>query len=185
MSVDGTDFPIQEPKPFSLVWCSHKFRGSGLRYEVIVSIQTGWIVWINGPYPAGTMNDLHITQEYLHQALLAEERYVADQGYYGKQKEKHYAVTNHTRFARNDWEMDRSRVRARHECINSRFKVFSILKRQFRHHSLEKHKLVTFCVANILQIKMEYSGKNLTWNCHYYQPTIAKNEIVREDKKKG
>ena len=39
MSVDGTDFLINEPKPFDNCWFSHKFRGPGLRYEVEVSIE--------------------------------------------------------------------------------------------------------------------------------------------------
>ena len=44
ISVDGTDFKIKEPTPFSPMWCSHKFKGAGLHYEVGVCILTGEIV---------------------------------------------------------------------------------------------------------------------------------------------
>lgn len=37
--VDGTDFIIHEPSPFSPEWYSHKFRGLGWRYEVGVSVR--------------------------------------------------------------------------------------------------------------------------------------------------
>jgi hypothetical protein len=30
VSVDGTDFRIHEPSPFSPRWYSHKFKGAGL-----------------------------------------------------------------------------------------------------------------------------------------------------------
>ena len=53
VTVDGTDFRIQEPIPFNPKWYSYKFKGPGLRYEVAICIKTGWIVWVNGPFPAG------------------------------------------------------------------------------------------------------------------------------------
>ena len=58
--VDGTDFWICEPKPFAKDFYSHKFAKAGLRYEVGVCIQTGLIVWINGPFAAGKYNDITI-----------------------------------------------------------------------------------------------------------------------------
>ena len=182
MSVDGTDFPIQEPSPFSKKWYSYKFNGAGIRYEVGILIQTGWIVWLNGPFPAGCYNDRQIAEDTLHLALAPGEMYLGDRVYYGKKTARQYAVTNHTRFARSDREYDRSLCRARHECINSRFKKFEILKREFRHHCIQKHKLVTYAVANILQVQMEWSGKSLTFQVQYYQPTISDREIYRPDK---
>ena len=49
VTVDGTDFRIQEPIPFNRRWYSKKFNGPALRYEVGISINTGYIVWFNGP----------------------------------------------------------------------------------------------------------------------------------------
>lgn len=60
VTVDGTDCQIFEPRPFSKQWYSHKFKKAGVRYEVAVCIQTGWIVWINGPYPCGAWPDIKI-----------------------------------------------------------------------------------------------------------------------------
>ena len=35
LSLDGTHCPIEEPKPFSAIWSSHKFgKDAGLAYEV-------------------------------------------------------------------------------------------------------------------------------------------------------
>ena len=60
LTVDGTDFQINEPTPFDPVWYSHKFHGAALRYEFGVSIQTGWLCWIAGPFPAGDFPDIEI-----------------------------------------------------------------------------------------------------------------------------
>ena len=60
MSIDGTDCRIQEPTPFDPLWYSHKFNGPGVRYEVGICIQTGWIVWVHGPFPAGDFPDIKI-----------------------------------------------------------------------------------------------------------------------------
>ena len=34
LSVDGTDCPIEEPRPFDKAWFSQKFKGPGVKYEV-------------------------------------------------------------------------------------------------------------------------------------------------------
>ena len=47
ITVDGIDFRINEPKPFSKKWYSHKFHGPGLRYEIGVCIQTGDIYYLD------------------------------------------------------------------------------------------------------------------------------------------
>ena len=65
VSIDGTDFRIEEPTIWDPKWHSQKFNGPGLRYEVGVCIQTGDIVWINGPYPPGEWNDLQIALDEL------------------------------------------------------------------------------------------------------------------------
>ena len=56
--VDVTDFWICEPKPFAKDFFSHKFGKAGLWYEVGVCIQTGLIVWSNGPFVAGMFNNI-------------------------------------------------------------------------------------------------------------------------------
>ena len=60
VTVDGTDFRIAEPVPFSRVWYTQKFAGPGLRYELAVSLFNGDIVWYNGPFAPGTNHDITI-----------------------------------------------------------------------------------------------------------------------------
>jgi hypothetical protein len=60
VSVDGTDFRINQPTPFWKGWYSQKFKSAGVHYEVTISIQSGDIVWIHGPFPCGKFPDLTI-----------------------------------------------------------------------------------------------------------------------------
>ena len=39
-SLDGTDFRIREPSPFSTKWWSFKFNGPGLRYEIAIEAES-------------------------------------------------------------------------------------------------------------------------------------------------
>ena len=86
MSVDGTDFEIEEPGPFikkiSKLWYSHKFKGPGLKYEVGISILNGDIVWIHGPFNCG-MNDLQVFRDGMVHYFQTSERVEADDGYQG------------------------------------------------------------------------------------------------------
>ena len=62
ITVDGTDFCIQPPndgQPRSS-WYSHKFKKPAVRYEVGISIQSGDIVWLSGPWRAGRYPDITI-----------------------------------------------------------------------------------------------------------------------------
>ena len=70
VSVDETDFRIREPKPIWPGWFSHKFSGPGVQYKVGVSIQNGWIVWVNGPFLCGDFPDLRIVRESLIRDLV-------------------------------------------------------------------------------------------------------------------
>ena len=84
ITVDGTDFRIQEPIPFNPKWYSHKFKGPGLWYEVAICIKTGWIVWVNGPFPCGEWPDRKIVQAGINHQLDDNEFYVGDGGYYNR-----------------------------------------------------------------------------------------------------
>ena len=81
VSLDGTDFRIQEPSPFSRKWFSHKFKAAGLKYEVGLSIETGDIVWASGGIPAGLMNDLALARSNYVNFLEEGETTLADKGY--------------------------------------------------------------------------------------------------------
>jgi hypothetical protein len=161
VTVDGTDFRIQEPTPFSKSWYSKKFHGAGLRYEVGICIQTGWIVWINGPFPCGAWSDIKIALEDIVHMFEGDERAVADKGYRGYPQ----YFDCPWRHLDNQIQIDRKAIaRARHECVNRRFKKWKILKNIFR-HDRSKHFYVFHAVANIEQFLIELYPM---WQVDYY-----------------
>ena len=53
-TVDGIHYPIDEPRPFSTSYSSHKLgRKAGFDYEFVVSTDRDCLCWLNGPFPAG------------------------------------------------------------------------------------------------------------------------------------
>jgi hypothetical protein len=150
VTVDGTDFQIQEPTPFSREWWSRKFNGPGLRYEVAICIQTGDIVWINGPFKPGPWTDLLIFRRNLKQRLAPGEMVEADNGYRG---EPNHARTADGFVSQAD---DRAKwtARNRHETVNRRLKQWGCLKQVWRHNR-RLHKTVFAAVVVITQLAFE------------------------------
>ena len=132
--------------PFDPKWCSHKFKGAGLRYELAVCIQTGDIVWLNGPYPCGQFNDIKIFKENLQKKLEKNEKVEADGIYRG---------VNGTRskgdFVSRSDQRAKSKARGRHETVNGRIKNWACLRDVWR-HPLDKHKYAFAAVVVITQI---------------------------------
>ena len=79
--MDETDVRISER---GRDWHSQKFKKSGLRYEVAVSIKSGDICWISGPHQPGLWNDVEIFRSSLVTFLDPDERVEADDGYIGE-----------------------------------------------------------------------------------------------------
>lgn len=158
ITVDGTDCPIQEPKRgdgkkgIDKKWYSVKFKGAGLRYEIAVAIYSDNIVWLNGPFPCGAYPDLKIYKEKGLSDKLIEagrEKSVADGTY------RHYTVSQKGK-GRLSWQQKKNYLRARHETVNNRIKIFDCFKNKWRHsHNLHGH---TFQAAVVLtQISFPYS----------------------------
>ena len=149
VSIDGTDFRIQEPKkPFNSKWYSKKFNGPGIRYEVGVSINTGYIVWYNGPYPAGMMPDTKIYFRDLRWILDTSEKIIADKGYQG-------LINVMTPFEAKDEKHKKQMAlaRARHETVNRRFKQWHCLQERWR-HDRNKHQDVFIAIVCLTQIEI-------------------------------
>ena len=146
ITVDRTDFRIQEPIPFNPKWYSHKFKGPGLRYEVAICIKIGWIVWVNGPFPAGEWPDRKIAQAGINHHLDENECYVGDGGYYNGQQ---WAETP-TGYNNHEQKMY-AMARARHETVDRQFKQFGCLSNTYR-HKLQKHGAMFHAIANITQL---------------------------------
>jgi DDE superfamily endonuclease len=149
ITVDGTDFRIMEPSPFDPKWLSEKFNGPGLKYEVGVCIQTGWIVHVNGPYPCGRWHDLTVARDDLCYKLAAsefeDEMALADGGYQDGY-EFFETPTGHN----NADQRMKAQARARHETINRKLKQWGILGQRFR-QSPDQHGKYFMAVANLVQ----------------------------------
>lgn len=155
ISLDCTDCPIMEPYPWDTKWYSQKFNGPGLKYEVAVCIKTGYIVWINGPFPA-SVNDATVFIGGLADLLAVDEGAEVDGVYKGHHKLKAPTVAK-SRTARKQ----KSHARACGEINNGRLKIFSILGKSFRNTGVRdngeemmiKHGLCFNAVAVITQLK--------------------------------
>lgn len=159
MTIDGTDFRIQQPAPYSTTWYSHKFEGPGVRYEVGVCIQTGDIVWVNGPFRCGSWPDLLIFKTYLQHRLEPHEFVEADGTYrHPKCRLPDAYVSEADKRAKDD-------ARHRHEGINGFFKAFGVLKQIFR-HDLRTHAYCFACVVVVVQLGID-DGSIHPWAVRY------------------
>jgi hypothetical protein len=149
MSLDGTDFRIQEPRPFSTKWFSSKFRGPGLRYKVGLCIRTGHIVWVYSSYPCGEYPDLKLAREAFSHMLGQNEKAIADRGY----RDIHFVTPYSCRTERSLRVL--KHLLARHETVNKRFKDFVILREIYR-HDLDFHIYCFQAVANIVQLNIQH-----------------------------
>jgi hypothetical protein len=125
--LDGINFQIQEPTPFSKHWYSHKFKGPGLRYKVTVSIQSSDIVWTNGPFACGLFPDISIFSLGLKDKLKQGEMVEADRGYRGKPTK----ISLPFEYQREADKRTKDRARARHETKNCHFKQWGSLQETF------------------------------------------------------
>ena len=150
MSVDGTDFPIREPIPFQPGYFSHKIHASALRYEVGVAVHSGFIVWVNGPYPAG-WTDINIFRDELKFELSPTEKIIADKGYQGENSIETPGTGFELKISKQNT------LRARHENVNRSIKIFKSIHDKSRNDS-KKHKLMFYSVAVIVQIGFLING---------------------------
>jgi hypothetical protein len=157
VSVDGTHFQTKQPTDFAVAkaFFSHKNQKPALSYEVALCIHTGWIVWINGPFPGAT-HDITMFRNSLLSHLDPGERVEADDGYIGE-------APNYVKCPRsftNPIETTRMQtwVRSRQETVNARFKDWGCLGQKFRHH-LVKHSTCFRSVAVLTQLSIEEGEK--------------------------
>jgi hypothetical protein len=135
------------------MWYSHKFNGAGLRYEIGVCIQTGDIVWVNGPFKCGPWPDLSIFRINLKNLLLPREQVEADNGYRGDPSCRTPAM------ARSWAEYEKKKAaRGRHETLNGRLKKWGILNQVYR-HSLDKHGDVFMAVCVLTQLTIDRGSR--------------------------
>ena len=151
---------IQNQEPYK-AWKSHKFNACAIRYEVASNIQTGDVVWFNGPFMPGIYNDITIFREGLKQKLEKEgEKAEADLGYRGEPD-----TIRHPRDYKS-WSDRKAKayVRMRHKTINRQFNQFKILSDKFR-HDVRKRESVFRAVLVLTQIGFDIGEK--PFDCNY------------------
>ena len=153
-SVDCTDYKTPEHGP---AFSSHKFaKKSGLRYEIALCIQTGDIVWLNGPFPCGRNPDITIFRSSLMSHLAPAERVEADDGYIGEAPRHVKCPKSFTN--PQETEFMQQRVRNRQETVNKRFKDWGVLRQLFR-HSLPDHGDIFRAIAVLTQLAINAGEK--------------------------
>lgn len=155
LSIDGVhvftcepDDPEYRKNP---KYYSHKFEKPGLSYEIALSLSESKVIWVNGPFPAGT-NDLTIFREELVYRIPIGIKAIVDRGY--RSSELEYVLTSYNGLDDDDVNDFKKRALSRHESFNKRIKNFEILTKQFR-HSQEKNKAAFEAVCVTVQYQME------------------------------
>jgi hypothetical protein len=147
---DGVDCRINSPKkknknkgnyPFDECWYGHKFKKAGLRYGIATCIQTGEIVLVQGPFPAGAWPDQKIYTQHVVPKLRPGEKVEADRGY------RHPTIRRPENFYCRSEKKAKGAAAGRHETINGRLKNFASLDDRFRHKRHDhKYYFYTACI---------------------------------------
>lgn len=154
VSIDCTDCQVLMQRLNPASFKTHKFKTSGLRYELAICILTGDIVSVVGPLACGDWPDINIFRFFLKYMLEVGERVEADDGYIGDDP-------THTKIPKclvHDQDPEilyvRSRVRKQHETANKRIKQFNCMATVFR-HNLFFHAACFRACAVLTQLSIE------------------------------
>jgi DDE superfamily endonuclease len=129
---------------------SHKFKQSGLDYELGISVFDNALVWMNGPFKAGRHDMQIFRTEGLKDIIPVGKKVIGDNGYRGEKA----VVSTPNSHDPVDVRKFKSRARARHESFNGRIKNFKCLDERFR-HGIANHKTVFEAVCVICQYQLE------------------------------
>lgn len=151
VSVDGTDCPINEPRPFNRTRFSHKFHGAGVRYEIVLLAEYARIFWVNGPFEGGSNPDDKIFVGTMKKKLTARGKVIADKGY------NDIFCVSSTNIVGKDRGLH-MRIHARHEVVNERIKKFNVLRHTFR-HNVNLHVHCFHAVCDITAIMLDTTDK--------------------------
>jgi hypothetical protein len=154
VTVDGVHCRVQEPqhptKSKDQSYYSHKFKQSGLNYELGLSVFDDSLVWMNGPFKASRHDITIFRNAGLQERIPAGHRIIGDRGYIGEPA----VISTTNPHDPAELRKFKSRARARHESFNGRIKKFKSLDERFR-HGVAKHKVVFEAICVICQYQME------------------------------
>jgi hypothetical protein len=135
-------------------WYSHKHKGVGVLYEVVIDLCNTRVVWIAGPYPAST-HDITIfrggTQvsqsqrnnkanwdwNALYFKIPEGKKLIGDSGYKGEPSK--ISITNDKHSSEVKQFLDQAK--SRQETFNTRLKFFHVLGGPFCHGKGAQDKL--------------------------------------------
>ena len=151
--IDGTNFRNQQKggtKQGNL-FGSRKYGGkSALRYELGVDILAGNLVWVGGPYPAGTWTDVKTFDDILSHLLDLGKHIEVDNGYISR--------ADKVKCPNNYWNPTenlgmQSMARSHHETFNGRLKNWGVLSKIY-HHDITVHGMVFYACVVVTQLSI-------------------------------
>ena len=155
LTVDGVHCWINEPRHPTWsqdpTYYSHKFNKAGLAYELGVSLTESRLIWMNGPFKAGTSDKKIFKEGGLKQRLEQfGKRGIGDGGYTG------FPMLLSTPNAHDSdaVKLFKSRALKRHEKLNGHIKTFASMSGRFR-HGVPRFKCCFEAVCVICQYRME------------------------------
>jgi DDE superfamily endonuclease len=160
-SIDGTHVKTNEPNhpdfPKNTKAFSYKNKAAGLSYEIVLSLSSSKIIWMNGPFLA-SVHDAKIFKSPggLKAKLQGTGlRLIADSGYGGKAHHQYISqLSSHDSPEVTNFKV---RARMRHEGCNGRLKTFRIIDSARFRHGQEKFKIAFEACAVVTNYKMEIS----------------------------
>ena len=157
LSVDGQDCWIEEPQhptwSIDTGYWSHKYNKAGVSYELAIALSESRLLWMNGPFPAGTgdRNIFRLKGGLQSKLKAIKKKGIGDSGYVGDDDE---LSTQNPAYDCKVVRKFKSRALKRHEKFNGMMKEFECLKGRFR-HSVDQFKTCFEAVAVVCQYKIE------------------------------
>lgn len=142
-SINRTHFRRCEKYSFFSKFYSHNFNEPGLRYKLLLKLSEDTILWKIDPFHCGTFPDQNIFRGNLKTKLSHGDGVICEKRY---SSVNCGTAANIALSAISDNNLDIcQRARARHECLNSVSKYFSILHHIFRRHLHRNRRTCCFC----------------------------------------
>ena len=160
LSADTTDCPLEEIAHPTLSQNpelhSFKLNGAGLRCEFGIDLFRSNLIWMNGYFLPGKVNDNTIFAEHGVKEKLASigKKALGDKIYNGHPDE--CSTFNSVDAA--VVSKCKARVQMRHKIFNGMVKEFNVLTAPFRHEpdKMKKHEACFEAVAVLCQCRMEH-----------------------------
>ncbi|CAB9513718.1 unknown protein [Seminavis robusta] len=159
VTADGVDFPIWERKDANLPMdpknMSHKFRGCGAKYVIVLSTHRSKCVHIAGPFRGGK-GDIDILRDTGLMDKLERNNKVCivDRGFKTKYVQEKKVLAYPDYIDSSELHNFKSRARCRQETFNRRLKHFESLSITFK-NGFEKQGIAVRAVAVTVQYQMD------------------------------